>query len=237
LDEASAYFNFDRGLTSGPVASTNASNSGNSLASLLLGTGSSGNAPYNAALALLQRNYAVYLQDTWHLSNPLTLTAGLRYEVQLPRTERYNRLNSFATLAVNPLSAQTGLNLRGGLVFANSKDRGLWDADYWNYNPRVSLAYKITEKLVFRAGYAIFDSTTAASTLLGTSDGFSTNTAWVSTVGGGGILPANQVSNPFPQGVNQPAGSSQGLLTEVGQSVNAFQRYHPTPYVATYGAD
>ena len=237
LDETSAVFNFDRGLTSGPVASTNASNSGNSLASLLLGTGSGGNAPYNAALALLQRNFAGYVQDTWHASGRLTVTAGLRYEVQSPRTERYNRLNYFATQAVNPLSSQTGLDLKGGLVFANSKQRGLWDADYRNFAPRVSLAYKITDKLVFRSGYAIFDSTTAASTLLGTSDGFSTNTAWVSTVGGGGILPASLLSNPFPQGLNQPAGSSQGLLTEVGQSVNAFQRLHPTPYVASYSAD
>src|SRR5262249_27260496 len=120
LDQASAYFSFDRGLTSGPVASTNASNSGNSLASLLLGTGSSGNAPYNAALALLQRYWAGYLQDTWHISNRLTFNWGLRYEVQTPRTERYDRLNSFATQAVNPLSSQTGLDLRGGLVFANS---------------------------------------------------------------------------------------------------------------------
>jgi hypothetical protein len=237
LDETSANFNFDRGLTSGPVASTNASNSGNSLASLLLGAGSGGNAPYNAALALIQRNFAWYVQDTWHVSNRLTLTAGVRYEIQSPRTERYNRLNYFATQAVSPLSATTGLDLKGGLVFDSSKQRGYWDGDYSNFAPRVSLAYKITDKLVFRSGYAIFDSTTAASTLAGTSDGFSTNTDWVSTVGGGGILPANLVSNPFPQGLNQPVGSSQGLLTEVGQSVNAFQRSHPTPYVASYSAD
>ena len=237
LDETSANFNFDRGLTSGPIASTNASNSGNSLASLLLGTGSSGNAPYNAALALIQKNFAWYVQDTWHVNNRLTLTAGVRYEIQSPRTERYNRLNSFATQAVSPLSSATGLTLKGGLVFDGSSNRGYWDGDYSNFAPRVSLAYKITDKLVFRSGYAIFDSTTAASTLAGTSDGYSTNTAWVSTVGGGGILPANLVSNPFPQGLNQPVGSSQGLLTEVGQSVNAFQRSHPTPYVETFGAD
>lgn len=237
LDEISAMFNFDRGLTSGPIASTNATNSGNSLASLLLGTGSSGNAPYNAALALMQRDYAWYVQDTWHVNNRLTLTGGLRYEIQTPRTERYNRLNYFATQAVNPLSSQTGLNLKGGLMFDNSKQRNWWDTDYLNFAPRVSLAYKITDKLVFRSGYGIFDLPAAATLILGTSDGFSTNTAWVSTVGGGGIIPASPVSNPFPQGLNQPVGSSLGLLTEVGQSVNAFQRLHPTPYVQSYSAD
>ena len=237
LDQTSAMFNFDRGLTSGPVASTDASNSGNSLASLLLGTGSSGDAPYNAALALIQKNFAWYVQDSWRVNNRLTVSAGLRYEIQSPRTERYNRLNYFATQATNPLSSDTGLNLKGGLVFDGSSQRGYWDTDYKNFAPRVSLAYKVTDKLVFRSGYAIFNSTTAASTLAGTSDGFSTDTAWVSTVGGGGILPANLLSNPFPQGINLPMGSSQGLLTEVGQSVNAFQRSHPTPYVESFSAD
>ena len=237
LDQTSAIFNFDRGLTSGPIATTNATNTGNALASLLLGTGSSGNAPYNAALALAQRYFAWYAQDTWHVNRRLTLTAGLRYEIQTPRTERYNRLNYFATQAVNPLSAETGLDLKGGLVFDNANQRGWWNPDYLNFAPRVSVAYKVSEKLVFRAGYAIYDSPAAATTVLGTSDGFSTNTNWVSTVGGGGIIPATPVSNPFPQGLNQPIGSSQGLLTEVGQSVNAFQRLHPTPYVQTYSAD
>src|SRR5262249_21832633 len=92
-------------------------------------------------------------------------------------------------------------------------------------------------KLVFRSGWGIFYLPTAATTILGTSDGFSTNTVWVSTIGGGGILPANPVSNPFPQGLNQPIGSSQGLLTNVGQTVNGFQRLHPTPYMQTFSAD
>ncbi len=237
LDESSAFFNFDRGLTSGPVASTNATDSGNSLASLLLGTGSSGNAPYNAALALLQRYWALYAEDSWHIGTRLTLNLGLRYELQTPRTERYNRLNSFATQVVNPLSSDTGLDLKGGLVFATSKQRGWWDTSYLNFAPRASLAYKITDKLVFRSGFGIFYLPAAATLILGTSDGFSTNTAWVSTVGGGGIIPANPVSNPFPQGLNQPVGSSLGLLTDAGQSVNATQRLRPTPYMQTYSAD
>jgi len=237
LDESSAFFNFDRGLTSGPIASTNATDSGNALVSLLLGTGASGNAPYNAALALLQRYWAWYGEDSWHIGNRLTLNFGLRYEIQTPRTERYDRLNSFATQAVNPLSSDTGLDLKGGLVFATSKQRGWWDTDYRDFAPRASLAYKITDKLVFRSGYGIFYLPAAATLILGTSDGFSTNTAWVSTVGGGGILPANPVSNPFPQGLNQPVGNSQGLLTDAGQSVNATQRLRPTPYMQTYSAD
>lgn len=235
-DQTSAIFNFDRGLTSGPDASTNSSTSGNSIASLLLGTGSGGDAPYSAQLALAQKNFAWYVQDTWRVSRRLTVTAGIRHEIQGARTERYNRLNYFATKAASPLAAATGLNLTGGLVFDGSDKRGLWDTDYLNFAPRISVAYKITDKLVFRSGFGIFNPA-AVAVSVGTSDGYSTDTSWVSTVGGGGLIPANLISNPFPQGLNQPAGSSLGLLTGVGQTVNAFQRYHPTPYVQSFSAD
>ncbi len=151
LDETSAMFNFDRGLTSGPIASTNATDAGNALASLLLGTGSGGNAPYNAALALAQRYFGWYVQDSWHVSRRLTFTAGLRYEIQTPRTERYNRLNYFATGAVNPLSAQTGARSKRRPYLRRSQSTRMNGTRITpNFAPRVSLAYKITDRLVFR---------------------------------------------------------------------------------------
>jgi len=90
---------------------------------------------------------------------------------------------------------------------------------------------------VFRSGYGIYYPPTSASTNFATSDGFSTVTQWVSTQGGGGIVPQNPLSNPFPQGLLQPPGSSQGLTTLVGNTINAMQRYHPSGYVQSYSAD
>src|SRR5262249_27323721 len=49
--------------------------------------------------------------------------------------------------------------------------------------------------------------------------------------------PLNVLSNPFPQGLVTPVGSSQGLSTLAGQTVNAFQRSHPSPYVQSYSID
>jgi hypothetical protein len=63
-DVNSPTFSFDRGMTSGPVAAVNSTTSGNAVASLLLGTGASGNAPTNVRLALTQKYFAGYLQDT-----------------------------------------------------------------------------------------------------------------------------------------------------------------------------
>ncbi len=230
-------FSFTRGLTAGPVVTTvDSTTSGNAVASLLLGTGSGGSAPTNVRLALTQLYYAGYVQDSWRVNRRLTVNAGLRYEVQLPRTERYNRFNYFDFQATNPLSSTTGLNLKGGLVFVNGNDRGLWKVDSKNFAPRVGLAYKLTDKLVVRAGYGIFYPPTVAVSN-GTTDGFSTSTPWVSTQGGGGFIPASLLSNPFPQGLNAPVGGSQGLLTQTGNSVNAFQRLHPSAYVQSYSID
>ncbi len=236
-DVNSPTFSFTRGLTAGPVVTTvDSSTSGNAVASLLLGTGSGGSAPTNVRLALQQLYYAGYVQDSWRFNRRLTINVGLRYEIQLPRTERYDRFNSFATQATNPLSSTTGLNLKGGLVFGSSSNRGLWDKDSKNFAPRVGLAYKWSDKLVMRAGYGIYYPPTVAVSN-GTTDGYSTSTQWVSTQGGGGFIPANPLSNPFPQGLTQPVGSSQGLLTLVGNSISAFQRSHPSAYVQSYSFD
>ena len=229
-------FNFSRGMTSGPSATVDSTVTGNAVASLLLGTGASGSAPTNVRLALTQLYYAGYVQDTWRINRRLTVNAGLRYEIQMPRTERYDRFNYFDFNAINPLSQQTGLNLKGGLAYDNAKQRGLWDKDSKNFAPRIGIAYKITDKLVVRTGYGIYYPPTVAVSN-GTTDGFSTTTAWTSSQGGGGIVPANLLSNPFPQGLNQPVGSSQGLATLVGNSINAFQRLHPSAYVQSYSID
>ena len=233
-DVNSANFNFNRGMTSGPIASPDSTTTGNAIASLLLGTGTSGSAPNAARLALTQKYFAWYLEDSWKLGR-LTLNYGVRYEIQNAATERYNRLNNFATRAANPLSQQTGLNLDGGLQFLDSSNRGLWDTKYNNLAPRVGLSFKVTDKLVARAGYGVFF--TPAWVGASTADGYSVSTPWVSSVGGGALVPQDLLSNPFPNGFVQPVGSSQGLSTLVGQGVNAFTREHPTPYVQSYSVD
>ena len=235
-DVNSANFSFDRGLTSGPTAAASSTTTGNGIASLLLGTGSGGTAPTNVRLALQQLYYAWYVQDAWKVNRRLTVNFGLRYEIQEPRTERYNRFNYFDFKAANPLSQATGLNLKGGLAFINSSNRGLWDADTKNFAPRIGIAYKLTDKMVLRTGYGLFYPPTVAVSN-GTTDGFSTTTSWVSTQGGGGLIPQNLLSNPYPQGLNAPVASSQGLATLVGNNINAFQRLHPSGYVQSYSFD
>ncbi|NYF78879.1 TonB-dependent receptor [Granulicella arctica] len=236
---SSANFTFNRGLTSGSDAATDSTATGNSIASLLLGTGSTGDAPNQTKLDLQQLNWGWYVQDSWRVTNRLTLSGGVRYDIQGARTERLNRLNNFSLDAVSPLATTTGLPLKGGLVFANASHRGLWDTDYTNFDPRFSIAYKANEQLVFRAGYGVFNPPTyvVSGDAQRSSDGFSSDTTWNSTQGNAGFIPENLLDNPFPQGLTQPTGSSAGLLTQVGQIVNAALSHHPTPYMQVYSAD
>ena len=228
-------FNFTRGLTSGPTAAVTSATSGDGIASLLLGVGASGSAPINAATAITAMYHGLYLQDSWRVSRRLTVHLGMRWEAQLARTERYNRFNNFDFNATSPLAAATGLPLKGGLVFVTPQNRGAWDTDWLNLAPRIGMAYKLTDKLVVRGGYGIFYPQTGG----GANQGFSTTTTWVSTVGGDGINPNRSapLSNPFPSGLVQPVGNTQGLATLAGESVNAFSRLHPLSYVQNVSFD
>ncbi|MCX6588667.1 MAG: TonB-dependent receptor [Acidobacteria bacterium] len=228
-------FNFTRGVTSGPAAAVASSVTGDGIASLLLGVGASGSAPIGIATANAAGYHGLYFQDSWRASRKLTLHMGLRWEVQLGRTERFNRLNNFDFKAASPLAQRTGLPLVGGLVFVSPNNRGAWDTEYTNLAPRFGMAYKLTDKLVFRGGYGIFYPQTGG----GTNQGFSTTTEWVSTVGADGINPNRNalLRSPFPNGFTQPAGSSLGLLTQVGDNVNAFSRLHPQGYVQNFSVD
>jgi len=232
----SPEFYFASSLTAGPTPGASGTGTGNAIASLLLGAGSSGNAVYQVQLDLQQRNFGWYIQDTWHVNDRLTATAGIRHDIQGPRTERFNRLNNFdPTLTTQ----DGGTTLTGGLSFLNSSKRGLWDSNYMNFDPRVSLAYKLTNKLVARAGYGIFNPNTYAysSDSQQSSDGYSATTNWVATKNGDGVTPYNLLANPYPSGMNQPTGSSLGALTDLGSTVNATMRKHHNPYVQVYSLD
>jgi Carboxypeptidase regulatory-like domain/TonB dependent receptor-like, beta-barrel len=237
IDFNSATFNFDRFFTVGPNADArNITTAGNSIASFLLGTGSSGNAPRSIAPAATQSYMSLYAQDAWRVNQRLTVNYGLRYEIQRGRTERYDRLNYFDFDVKNPIGDRAGMpNLKGGLVFVDENNRHQWEAPKTDFAPRVGFAYKLTDNLVVRAGYGIFYLATVNVGPVGTQ-GFSTSTPWVSTLDGG-RTPTNFLRSPFPNGILQGAGASAGLLTQVGLGISAFTRERPTAYMQQYSLD
>jgi hypothetical protein len=246
-------FNFSTSMTScdpnadDPALPCQASNvstvlSGNSLASMLLGLGN-GSTTINMNPAMSLHTYGGYIQDQWRASRRLTITAGLRYENQRPATERLNRLTYFNSNAINPISSQVGSTIHGAFEYAgNNNGRSAWQADNKNFAPRLGIAYKITDKLVVRAGAGIFYAPASAMISFDTPGqflGYSATTNYIGTVGGQGYIPQGSVSNPFPNGITQPVGNAEGPLTYVGLGAGQIwpKGKHPTGYSEQWSFD
>jgi hypothetical protein len=80
---------------------------GSGVASLLLGVPHEGAADWNESAYRTRPYYGMYAQDDWRISPRVTLNLGLRYEVQVPWLERFNRANrGFDFNTKNPYSDQ-----------------------------------------------------------------------------------------------------------------------------------
>ncbi|MBS1829144.1 MAG: TonB-dependent receptor [Acidobacteria bacterium] len=228
----SGDFSFAAGFTQGPNPNTAAANRGNSIASLFFGTGS-GSLIQNFKDAAAQSIYtALYVQDDWRVTSKLTVNLGVRYDLDTPRTERYDRMNYFDPFAKSPLSSTPGYsNLTGGLVFVgvNGQPRSQYIMDTNNIAPRIGFAYQASKNTTIRGGWGnIFAiSLQQAHGTVGPF-GFRTQQPWVSSIDG--ITPNDLINNPFPRGFDAPPGSSQGLLTQAGANIQAPVRETLTPY-------
>jgi len=221
-------FNFDTLFSGGPDPTAQTAGTGNPFASMLMGVPAGGSA--GVAISNVSRTWfqGVYLQDDWKATRKLTLNLGLRYEIQRPVTDRYNRLAWFDYDAVNPISSAVGQNYKGELQYASSGKRGLFDTNYKNFAPRFGFAYQVMPKLVMRGGYGIFYPPTYRGT--GPTPGFTSVTPYVAS-NNAGLNPANTLSTAFSGGLVPITGNSQGGLTNVGFSVGAVSRSRKTYYV------
>jgi Carboxypeptidase regulatory-like domain len=98
------------GLTVTPASSGSPIDGGDDMASMLAGVGdpTNGTPPpagcfngtggcfrgFNNFVSTQNWRYAGFVNDTFHATSKLTLNLGLRYELSLPRTERFNRMES-----------------------------------------------------------------------------------------------------------------------------------------------
>jgi hypothetical protein len=235
--DSSGNFSFGTNWTQGPNPNAASANTGNGLASMLLGTGTGDLIQAYKDDASQSYYLAEYLQDDWRVTQQLTLNLGLRYDLDTPRTERYNRMNFFDPTATSPLASVVP-GLQGGLVFVgvNGQSRHQYNIDANNLAPRFGFSYAATKNTVVHGGSAIVygPSAQAAAGTVGPY-GFRVQNNWVSSLDG--ITPYNNLDNPFPQGFQPPPGSKNGLLTGVGGQIEGVLRNTPTPYVIQYNLD
>jgi Carboxypeptidase regulatory-like domain/TonB dependent receptor len=215
------YFSYD---AAGTGQSTDGS-SGDAMASLLTGfdaiPGSFGQYEIPNHVITSSRQIGTFVQDNWKVTNTLTLNLGLRYDINLPRTERHNQMNGLDPTLVSPLQIPGLGTLHGGEVFMNGNHRTNYDTDYKDFAPRFGFAYRVHDKTVLRGGYGIFYSISrsgAAGVGAPGWQGYDQVTPWVYTMNSDGATPWGRLSNPFPNGPTQPVGSSLGALNDLGNA-------------------
>ncbi|MEP7338390.1 MAG: TonB-dependent receptor, partial [Acidobacteriota bacterium] len=201
--------------------------SGNSIAAFLLGyTG--GVADYNLFPTTLGNYYAPWVQNDWKVNRRLTLNLGLRWDINTPPNERYNRLNrGFDATTVSPIDKLIDrtkypgfAQIKGGLLFAGTEGsaRNASNTDWNNIQPRIGVAYLLKDKIVLRGGWGLYFVNPNNDYLQ--FNGFQITTDIVSSNDSGRIPIANTVGNPFQQGIAVPAGTANGLNTFAGRGFN-----------------
>ena len=194
---------------------------GAALASMLLGIPSSVNLSHNPDPASSSCYFGGYLQDDWKVARNFTINLGLRYEFDVPRTERFNRLAYFdherAVAArrrrcpANPYFDPS--QLKGAVVFMDEDNRRQVETDYNNVSPRIGFAWNFAEKTVVRGGYGIFymPSHVQAAGHSGSSGmiGFNTQCDMIVSIDSN-RTPLRYIDNPVPGRLQPAAGQRAG---------------------------
>ncbi len=239
---------FSSTYTRGPLNTSAAPALGGELASFLLGI-PDGSMTRTARLAEQDKWFGTYLQDDWKVTRKLVVNWGLRYELETPVTERYNRsVAGFAFDQASPIEAAARANyasaaiaelpasqfaVRGGLTYISANSRGYWKGERNNFMPRIGIAYQLDPKTVLRTGYGLFFDTLGVNKTDSIATGFSQSTPIQASLDNG-ITYVATTANPFPNGLIEPAGASGGLSTNLGQAISYFEPNRKQSYTSRW---
>jgi hypothetical protein len=141
LESPRGNFAFDRNYSS----NNGAANTGLGVASLLLGFPASERRGviYHFPSNRLKQ-FFFFAQDDFKATRKLTLNYGLRYELYMPVTDKYDNQANFDVATGKVLLANRGNN-----------SKSLVKTDKNNFGPRLGFAYSLNDRMVLRGGYGI----------------------------------------------------------------------------------
>jgi hypothetical protein len=161
-------------------------------------------------MTLLFRNLGVFAQDTWHIMPRLTMTYGLRWDVDFVPS----------ALSGPAFPAVTGFNLNdlSNLALAPS---GMppYKTKWGNLAPRIGLAYQVSEsprwQAMLRGGFGIFYDLASSEAGNGTNSSFYPfgSSAFIPGIpfGGTATFPLSP-ADAAPPSILPPSASNPGLL-------------------------
>ena len=226
-------YSFSAGTTN------NGSSGGAPLASFVLGTiNSFSNSPVLTNGYYRWRYYAGYFQDDWRIRSNLTLNLGLRYNVETPRTEKYDN-QAFARLTPGSLN---GIPTSAALCFSNAcgAGRNIWPTKFNNVEPRVGISYVPTPRTTVRASYVLTHLPITGYANAPDPD-FNVAGQTVNSITGGvsNTVVTNYITNPvgpLTSGLSVFAGSRGPILSSTGIAPEFVSQSNAIPYTQTWSA-
>ncbi|MGH9158453.1 MAG: TonB-dependent receptor domain-containing protein, partial [Vicinamibacteraceae bacterium] len=136
------------------------SSTGDPIASFLLGQVDSASIQLPLTTGERRWYYGAFVQDTWRVRPDVTISAGLRWEVQTPPYERDDRSGLIDLTVPNPAAG----NRPGAVVYAGDGEgrtgrRTFADTDYSAIGPRVGVAWRPRPDTLVKGGYGIYYTT------------------------------------------------------------------------------
>jgi hypothetical protein len=242
----SGQFPFSQDWTQAVANNTGLSGgTGNAFASMMLGLADSGgDITHDIGVSEASAYFALFLQDDYQASRKLTFNLGLRWDVDVPRTERHNRMDYWNPNLPSPLAGVPAgaclycANLMGQMVFVGTPQdpygRHQGPTQWKDFGPRVGFAWSADDKTVVRGGYAVIfqpSQMQAGGTTGGSgTDGFTSSTNFNFTFNNQQTI-ATTIDNPAPGGYNLPLGAAGGPLTYSGLNISdTFFSTYRNPY-------
>ena len=226
------WYSFDITATDQQTSPASGQPSGGSdYASFLIGMGqtpgseSNGNPSFTKDVFVAESNpyYAAFVEDTYHASKSLTITAGLRWDIFGGRNERLNRLEYF-----NPTVSSTsnGVPFTGAEVYVNGSNRSPFTTNMHDFGPRLGFAWQPVQHFVVRGGAGFYYGPTLhnVASAGNDTDGFSSTTQWAAT-----CFNANQDGNTFFNTGNAPCNAPAIPDVFSGPNVYPYSLSNPFP--------
>jgi trimeric autotransporter adhesin len=242
---SSGSFAFSSAFTQGPnpnVGNVGSATAGDAAASLLLGLPAAGGVLIGTPFRFSVHYGALFVQDDVRVSSTVTLNLGVRYEYESGLREAANQLTvGFDRDRAFPIQVP-GLTLRGGLVYAGVDGNPTHQSnpDRAKLGPRAGLSWALGDRTVVRGGYGLFwaphQFQFPSELTLGTR-GFSAATSYFSSADNLRPCPGCALRDPFPNGIDRPQGSAQGMLTGAGGDIHFNDQSRRSPYLHKFSVD